>query len=340
MKNTILILTSFADKSIDSVVENLERMKEKFFRFDTETFPKEAELKLVLKNNDLSGYIQNKDGKLIEIEKIKSCWYRGVMLPQKQNEMEEKYFRFIKEESKAALWSFYTNLNVFWMNHPLFGSRLLEANKLFQMNAASNVGLRVPDSIITNSPEELLFFCREHGGEIAVKMISGHVFSMVGRNKTFYIYTQKVKEKELLKRIENIKLTPILAQEYINKQIELRVTIVNREIFTCAIYSQNSERTKNDWRRYDFENVKHEKYDLPKEIEEKLLILMDLWNITFGAIDLILTPDGECVFLEINPHGQWGWIENLTDMSISLKIAETLSNPPETGLIFDSIFKF
>ena len=340
MKDTILILTSFADKSVDSVAEYLEKMEKKFFRFDTETFPKEAELKLTLKKGGLAGYIKIKTGELIEIEKIKSCWYRGVMLPQKQDDIKDKYFRFIKEETKAALWSFYTNLNVFWMNHPLFGSRLLEANKLFQMSTASKIGLKVSDTIITNNPEELLFFCRKHNGEIAVKMISGHVFSVAGSNKTFYIYTQKIKEKELIKRTENIKLTPILAQEYINKKIELRVTIVNKKVFACAIYSQNSERTRNDWRRYDFENVKHEKYNIPKEIEEKLLILMDIWKISFGAIDLILTQDDEYVFLEINPHGQWGWIEDLTDMPISLEIAKTLSNPPETGFIFDNLFKF
>ncbi len=338
MKDTILILTR--DRSVDSVIGYLEKMEEKFFRFDTENFPKEVELKLTLKNGGLSGYMKNKDSKLIEIERIKSCWYRGVILPQKQNDMKEKYFRFIKEETKAALWSFYTNLNVFWMNHPLFGSRLLEANKLYQMNTASKIGLKVPDTIITNNSEELLFFCRKHNGEIAVKMLSGHVFSAEGSGRMLYLYTQKITEKELIKKFKKVSLTPILAQEYVEKKIELRITVVNKSIFSCAIYSQDSERTKYDWRRYDFDNVKHEQYKLPKEIEEKILKLMEIWNISFGAIDFILTPKDEYVFLEINPHGQWGWIEDLTGMPISLKITETLANPPEIGFVFNSLFKF
>ena len=125
----------------------------------------------------------------------------------------------------------------------------------------------------------------------------------------------------------NITATPLMAQEYIEKKLELRVTIVGQKVFACAIYSQDSERTKEDWRRYDFDNVRHEQYQLPKEVEAHLMEFMAVCNLTFGAIDMILTPSGRYVFLEINPSGQFGWIEDLTNMPISKAIAETLSNP-------------
>ncbi|MBU4480422.1 MvdD family ATP-grasp ribosomal peptide maturase, partial [Patescibacteria group bacterium] len=123
-------------------------------------------------------------------------------------------------------------------------------------------------------------------------------------------------------------LSPVMVQSYIPKKIELRVTIVGENIFTCAIHSQNSEKTKYDWRRYDFENVKHEEYQLPVNVRGKILAFMKKCRLNFGAIDMILTPDNEYVFLEVNPSGQFGWIEKLTGMPIAKSIAELLANPP------------
>lgn len=121
-----------------------------------------------------------------------------------------------------------------------------------------------------------------------------------------------------------------MLQEYVEKALEFRVTIIGGRIFTCAIHSQDSERTRHDWRRYDFEKVKHEVYQLPVEVEQKLLALMKEWGLVYGAMDMILTPSGEYVFLEVNPTGQWGWIEYLTGMPISRTIAELLMNPTST----------
>ena len=121
-------------------------------------------------------------------------------------------------------------------------------------------------------------------------------------------------------------MAPVMAQEYVPKKLELRVTIVGEKIFTCAIYSQGSEKTKIDWRHYDSEKVKHEIFKLPKEIEHKILLFMKEAGLKFGAIDMILTPKDEFVFLEVNPSGQFGWIEDLTGMPISKSIAELLIN--------------
>ncbi len=119
-----------------------------------------------------------------------------------------------------------------------------------------------------------------------------------------------------------------MVQEYVPKDVELRVTIVGRKVFACAIHSQDSELTKHDWRKYDFGNVRHELCTLPGEVEQNLIALLRFWNLSYGAIDLVRTPDGRYVFLEINPNGQWGWIEELTGAPIAETIAETLANPP------------
>jgi len=141
------------------------------------------------------------------------------------------------------------------------------------------------------------------------------------------VFTSPVTEEDLRQFGSELKYAPTIFQNYVDKKLELRITIAGKQVFTCAIHSQDSPLTKDDWRHYDLERVKHEIYSLPKDVEQKLLQCMKVWGLQFGAIDMILTPDDEYVFLEINPSGQWGWIEVLTDMSISQGIAQLLHSP-------------
>ena len=262
----------------------------------------------------------------VDFSSIKSVWFRrpkDVCASRIEGAVERQ---FVEDEISFSLWSLYTSLDhVFWMNHPLQARHLLEHNKLLQMKIAASVGLAVPDTIITNDAHRLIRFCKDHGGIIAVKAIRSRIFQEAGG--VVGIYTNKVSTNYLENHIADIALTPVMAQAYIEKKIELRVTIVGYNIFTCAIHSQDSDRTKDDWRRYDFSKVKHESYELPPTIKKQLLVFMEKCGLTFGAIDMILTPTGEYVFLEVNPSGQFGWIENLTGLPISKSIAETLSNP-------------
>lgn len=327
MNDVILIIASGNDRSVEPVIRELERMGREFFRLNTETFPYSTSVTIESVGSNIRGTIDSQ-GAAIALQRIRSCWYRHVAPAEQFSGVAEGYLRFIREETKRALWSLYTSLDVFWMNPPLVGSRLLGDNKLFQIKTAASVGLKTPETIITNDPERLIDFCGRCGGKIAVKLLSGRVFLREGENDMLCIYTQPISEEELRNNQEGIRLAPVLAQRYIAKNVELRITIVGRKIFACAIHSQDSCQTMHDWRRYDFATVKHEAIRLPVEIEAKLLKLMAVWGLQFGAIDMILTPEDEYVFLEVNPQGQWGWIQELTSMPISQAIAETLSHPP------------
>jgi hypothetical protein len=52
-------------------------------------------------------------------------------------------------------------------------------------------------------------------------------------------------------------------------------------------------------------------------VEEKLLRLMQRLGLAFGAVDMRRTPDGRHVFLEINPAGQWLFVEDRTGQPIT-----------------------
>jgi len=140
------------------------------------------------------------------------------------------------------------------------------------------------------------------------------------------IFTNVVTPEYMVK-IDSVKMSPSIFQRRILKAYELRITIVGDKIFPIKIYSQGDEQLELDWRRKpklnDFE-AKMELTSLPSEVEKKLVSFMKLIGLRFGCIDMIVTPDGEYVFLEINPNGQWYFIQLRIEVEIAKAIATLL----------------
>jgi glutathione synthase/RimK-type ligase-like ATP-grasp enzyme len=97
--------------------------------------------------------------------------------------------------------------------------------------------------------------------------------------------------------------------------VELRITIIGNRIFAAETESQSLPEARLDWRRGAF-SLKWRAVDLPEEISGKCLQLARRLGLAFGAIDMIVNPDGEYIFLEIHPSGQWLWIEEQTGLPL------------------------
>jgi hypothetical protein len=107
---------------------------------------------------------------------------------------------------------------------------------------------------------------------------------------------------------ETLRLTPGIFQVRVPKAHELRVTVMGHHVVTARLLSQEVEEARLDWRAAG-SRVQVEPDRLPPAVEEGCLRLMESLGILFGAFDFIVTPDGEHVFLEVNPAGQFLWVE-------------------------------
>jgi glutathione synthase/RimK-type ligase-like ATP-grasp enzyme len=123
---------------------------------------------------------------------------------------------------------------------------------------------------------------------------------------------------------QEMRWAPVILQPYIDKAYEVRATVIGEKVFAAAIFSQSSTRTTYDWRRYNVKHTPHKPFKLSPEVEERCISMVRHLGLVFGAIDLICTPDNRFVFLEINPNGQWAWIEILTGLPIGDAIADWL----------------
>lgn len=195
-------------------------------------------------------------------------------------------------------------------------------NKFHQIRVARSCGLTVPETITSNDRTELLDFARRCGA-VALKFMSQDIFSMP-EGRYAGLYVNKLSADEF-KDFETFGENPITLQEYVEKDFEVRYTIVESSHFACKIESQRSERTRVDWRRYDIPKTPHCKIEPPEKIRKALTEFMGVAGICYGALDFIVDRSGNWWFLEVNTAGQWLWIEDLVELPISAKIAEVLS---------------
>jgi glutathione synthase/RimK-type ligase-like ATP-grasp enzyme len=116
----------------------------------------------------------------------------------------------------------------------------------------------------------------------------------------------------------------MIFQAYVPKRLELRITVVGRQVFAAEIHSQLSRRTEHDWRHYNIDQTPYRPHRLPDAVQAQCIRLVEHFGLCYGAIDLVLTPDDRYVFLEINPTGQWRWIEVMTGLPISDAVCDML----------------
>src|SRR6185295_3558800 len=164
-------------------------------------------------------------------------------------------------------------------------------------------------------------FFAETEGQTVAKLLRPLTVSMDAVNN--FVYTNRVREEDLASA-EALRHCPMVFQELIPKAYELRVACVAGEVFAGALDASGTSRGHTDWRRAAPEECRWQKAQLPTEVASGLQALMSELGLVFGAVDLICTPEGEHVFLEVNPGGEWGMLERDLGLTISEAIAAAL----------------
>ena len=217
------------------------------------------------------------------------------------------------------------------------GSRWHEqraSHKPLQLQMAAELGFEIPPTLITNSRDDFLEFHRRHNGAIVSKTVHHRLLPVdASQGYSAYVLTEVVANRDV-SHADAVRYCPVTVQPYVDKRVELRVTVVGDRVFPVALDSQWLNHTRHDWRRGDHHHGRYEIHDLPSSHAEMCVELVRRLGLRFGAIDLILTPDGRYVFLEINPNGAWLWMERTTGLPIGAAICDVLMSrePPSSGV--------
>lgn len=304
----ILIITHKEDFTVDFVIDKLNKRKVRYHRFNCEDL--EQDFYEIAWNPSFNFALANNT-------KFTSVWFRRVRLPYISEGYSESEKEFLLSEYYSLIQNFLLTLDSKWLSHPV--SVYTAENKLFQLKQATAVGLKIPETLVTNDKEKLKLFYGSKINGLIVKPLNQNRITEGEHQKL--IFTNKLSDHQIA-NLCHFDLTPAIFQEFIPKQYELRVTVVGDRVFSASVESQIENETVVDWRR---KKLPFHRYELPRDIESKCIELVRSLNLSFAAIDLIRAENGEYYFLEANPNGQWAWIEAETGLPISDSIIEFLS---------------
>lgn len=307
-----LIVSSTIDFSTDLVCYQLMKDNEKFYRLNRDEFCKhkiivDLQRKLMVISIDGEEYEA-------QFDNLKGIFFRAPVFLRTQSKAELT----VHEQLEKNQWSsFLRNLIIFkkakWVNNPV--STYCAENKLFQLCIAEECGLLVPDTFVSNCTDFNLDFNKKY----IVKSLDTALFYDVKNKKEMFTYSNVVTGAELQEY--DLTSAPIFIQEFLNPKVDCRVTYVDGTIFPVKIL-QNGQGMYGDW-RVRKEELEYIPFRLPADVEAAIYKLMKKLDLNFGGIDLAIVNE-KYYFIEVNPTGEWGWLEVKTGMNISETIKKAL----------------
>lgn len=302
MKN-VLIITSTYDLTVDYMITNFSN-KVNFYRLNTNIFDY---YDITLTNE---GFNIKCDEWEIREAQIHSIYYRKPLLPSFSN-YDESYKPFMAKELISFIKGKVNNFEGKVLSKPI----VLEKgeSKIEQLRVAQSLGMKVPESIITNNQMEAKEFIRRYDNKVIIKPIKA---GKIDHGSICDLFTTKLIDPSL--EISNISETPIYLQKYIEKDYELRITIINGHIYPVRIDAENTI----DWRESN-DNNEYRIVQIDESLKKFCLDFLSIYDLEFGAFDFIVS-EGNYVFLENNPNGQWLWLEELLNLNISNEIIRFL----------------
>lgn len=346
----LLLITSPRDAHAQRIAQILKSKHIPYQFFSPYDFPAESFISY------------NPDGQLtlrthqevIDLKTISAVWYPRIEETRSSDTLNPTYKKYAESEAASLLESLCLLLpNVHWCSNPL--NLRKASHKPFQLRLAKEIGFIIPPTYIGNDPLELIQQFQDPSATLAIKSIDNNSLKLkltpiqellqaVLRKLAVWVklenaigvtdFKMMLKKRTIQSTIhtlkhhqEDIAYSPTIVQQYVNKAFDLRITVIGNKIFSCAIYSQEDE---DENIRIDYRDktmaLRHEVYELPSDIAEKCFALTQKLELDFGCIDMVVTHEGEHIFLEINPDGLWLWVELMTGLPIGESIVELLTS--------------
>ena len=316
MQPLVLLLTHAADHTtVDWVADALTRRGARPLRVDTDRFPLDWQLALRWEGAEAGGFVRV-HGQSHAIDDVQAVWLRQLQPPALDEAVDARFRAQCVQECRHVLRALWDRLEgARWIN----GLSQVEraGAKLRQLRLAREAGLRVPDTLCSNDPDEVRAFHARQPRGVVMKMQT--VLSPGMSGGAGNLYTTVIEAADL-EDSRGLSLCPPLFQERIPKAEELRVIAVDGQLFCGAIRPQAGAGRVDDWRPQS--GLAWLPAQLPDAVARRFLDLMRRLGLRYGAADFIHTPDDDWVFLEVNACGEWGMLQR----DLGLPIAEALAD--------------
>ena len=317
----ILILTEAEDPHVDHVAQKLLKRGADFVRVNPAQFPTQTSVSL---SYGAAGQFQGTlliGNQIIDLHLLDAMWCRRLPSPVPHETITDEISRvYLEAECTRYLLDVWNLLDCLCVPAPPAVLQRAQM-KASQLKMAGALGFELPPTLFTNHPDAFLQFYRQYNGHLVSKAAGKGFVRSLGEG--FNRYTQVVSKRDV-GYAQAVRFCPLIFQAYVPKLVELRITVVGEAVFAAEIHSQVSHHTRDDWRHYDWNETPYFPHALPRDLEQRCVQLVHQLGLCYGAIDMVLTPDQRYIFLEINPSGQYFWIEQATGLPISDAICDLL----------------
>lgn len=315
----ILALTNSEDATSDYLLPVLADAGIPFLRLDTDTLISSSTLSYCK-----GSPVFTVKGQRLSPKSISHIWYRRPERLKDARFDDTPEGSFAINEWSEAIEGFLAHVpRSKWMNHPSIN--VAASSKLEQLSSASSLGIKIPDTLMTQDEWEAKAFFERHGGKVIVKPMSNGYIDRNGETDSL-IYTNRV-ERHHLENDEDIINCPTLFQQYIPKVSDVRITVVDNDMHALALHASDGDgQQRCDIRRNNMTDVAYNQIKLPPPISNFVSRLVNRYELRFAAIDMAVDVDGNWVFFEVNPNGQWAWLDLSAGAKIATSFVKSFSN--------------
>lgn len=325
----VLIVTDPSDVHAEAVAYALQRKGHHCECLLAPDFPTLLSLSARIDPWDQAGRFRLRGPGVIEEDQSRpfdAIWMRrpgGAILPEDMHPGDRQIAERQCEVFLAGVTPFLDHgAGTFWVNPP--ASEATAPHKANQLRRAVRAGLAIPATLISNDPDDIRAFLREQGGVVAHKLLrpASWVSGGDGREHVYAAYTVPVTEAQLPDD-DVLRLCPGIFQTFLPKSFELRVACLGDFLVAARINSQTDERAATDWRAGQT-HIEMEPYDLPHDVAEGCRRLLRELGVVHASLDFVVTPDGDHIFLEANPQGQFLFLETRAGLPLLDMFSEFL----------------
>jgi len=307
----ILIISHAKDDHAQGVLSELSSRKHPFALVDSAQFPSRATLNQRFSANGVAvEYVSG--GRLVNLNECNVAWWRRSLPFTLHDGLDPDLISFTYSECHEAFFGALELINATWVNPPKIDERA--HHKPLQLATAVQVGLPVPRTLITNDPDEARNFIEELGP-------ANTIYKTFLATQEYWRETRVIHDQEM-QMLDSVAFAPVIFQEYIAAEADIRVTILDDQIFAADIRS-NPHGYTIDY-RMDMGGAAFMPTSLPDDVTDRLFKLMGKLGLVYGAVDLLRTAEGQYIFLEVNPAGEWRFVEERTGQPITAAMANLL----------------
>ena len=187
--------------------------------------------------------------------------------------------------------------------NPYSVSRLIR-NKAVQLHFARISGLRIPATLMSNSPGAVRTFF-ESGRRIICKPFVSHFWEQSTGGSavagTFELRSDQLPEDEVFT------FAPAIYQHRVAKSFDVRTVLMGQSVYSFALRTPDGAL---DWRpQAALRKMLVEPVATPSPVERAVLTFAQKTGVCFGSVDFAVDAGGEWWFLEINEQGQFLWLD-------------------------------